>query len=149
MIFNVYHAAGDLLRQREQCFGLADEGGYWPVFPTNESVLEVLCEAIVLAGYTPGREVSISLDIAASDLYDAATGCYEFRLENRQFTSEQFAALMIDWCEKYPIVSIEDPAADTDWDTWTRMNRAVGNKIQIVGDDLFTTNKQRIQEGIR
>jgi len=76
----------------------------------------------------------MTLDIAASDLYDAATGNYDFRLEDRHFTADQFAALLIDWCEKYPILAIEDPGDDTDWETWAQINSAVGNKIQIIGD---------------
>ncbi len=147
--FNVYHAAGDIMRERNKYYGLADEGGYWPEFETNEAAFDVLTEAMVRAGYTPGREASISLDIAASDLYDETTGTYHFRLEDRRFTSEEFSSLLIEWCEKYPIISVEDPAADTDWDGWDRINRAVGHRVQIVGDDLFTTNLTRIREGIR
>ena len=146
--FNVYHAAGDIFRERNQYYGIADEGGYWPEFSTNEAVFEIFLEAIERAGYTPGEEASISLDIAASDLYDAEKGTYHFRLEDRCFTREEFATLMIEWCEKYPIISIEDPAADTDWASWDRIYKAVGQRIQIIGDDLFTTNMQRIQEGI-
>lgn len=146
--FNVYHAAGDIFRERNKYYGLADEGGYWPEFDTNEEVFEVFVEAIKRAGYTPGKEASISLDIAASDLYDEATNTYRFRLENRSFTREEFAALMIEWCEKYPIISVEDPAADTDWESWDEIVKAVGKKVQIIGDDLFTTNPKRIQEGI-
>jgi enolase len=147
--FNVYHAAGDIFRQRNKYYGLADEGGYWPEFKTNEAVFELMIEAIERAGYTPGKEASISLDIAASDLYDEATGSYGFRLEDRRFSAEEFSSLMIDWCEKYPIISIEDPAADTDWASWDRIYKAVGDRVQIIGDDLFTTNLIRIEEGIQ
>ncbi|EMI56863.1 phosphopyruvate hydratase [Rhodopirellula sallentina] len=146
--FNVYHAAGDLMRERNKYYGLADEGGYWPEFENNEDALEVLVEAMQRAGYTPGKEASISLDIAASDLYDEETQTYRFGLENKSFSSEEFSALLIDWCESYPIISIEDPSADTDWDGWNRINQAVGERVQIVGDDLFTTNLKRIKEGI-
>ncbi len=146
--FNVYHAAGDLFRERNAYYGLADEGGYWPEFTTNEEVFDLLLAAIRRAGYTPGKEASISLDIAASDLFDETTQSYHFRLEKRRFSPDEFAALMIEWCEKYPIVSIEDPAADTDWSSWARIFEAVGHKVQIIGDDLFTTNLGRIEEGI-
>ncbi|MFG0287136.1 MAG: phosphopyruvate hydratase [Rhodopirellula sp. JB044] len=146
--FNVYHAAGDLMRERNKYYGLADEGGYWPEFENNEDALEVLVEAMQRAGYTPGKEASISLDIAASDLYDEKAQTYRFGLENKSFSSEEFSALLIDWCERYPIISIEDPSADTDWDGWNRINQAVGERVQIVGDDLFTTNLKRIKEGI-
>jgi enolase len=146
--FNVYRAAGDLLAQRGLLRGVADEGGYWPEFPSNEAVLEFLVEAIEGAGYTPGQEAAISLDIAASDLFDPQTGRYTFRLEDRSFTAAEFAQVQIDWCDRYPIVSIEDPMADTDWDGWSMIASALRERIQIVGDDLFTTNVERIRTGV-
>jgi enolase len=145
---NVYHAAGDILRSRGRCFGVADEGGYWPEFERNEDALELLVEAIGQAGYTPGREASIALDIAASDLYNEQTGRYRFNLEDREFSSSEFCGLMVDWCQRFPIVSLEDPMADTDLDGWRKMMDALGETIQIVGDDMFTTNTHRIQTGI-
>ncbi len=145
---NVYHAAGDILRGRNKYFGVADEGGFWPEFGRNEDALELIVEAIGRAGYAPGRDAAIALDIAASDLYDSKTGLYRFNLEQRRFTSSEFAALMADWCNRFPIVSIEDPMADTDWQGWRQIARDLGARIQIVGDDLFTTNAQRIRTGI-
>lgn len=145
---NVYHAAGDILKQRGKYFGVADEGGYWPEFKTNEEALQLMVEAIQKAGYQPGRDAAISLDIAASDLFDEKTGTYRFKLENKVFSSEEFAALLSDWCERYPIISIEDPMADTDWEGWQMIYKQLGARIQIIGDDLFTTNLQRIQSGI-
>ena len=145
---NVYHAAGEILRERKKYFGIADEGGFWPEFARNEDALELLVEAIRRAGYTPGREASIALDIAASDLYSEETKRYSFNLENRTFTSNEFCSLMADWCNRFPIVSIEDPMADTDWEGWRTMMEKLGGRIQIVGDDLFTTNEQRIRKGI-
>jgi enolase len=147
--FNVFHAAGDILRARGKYFGVADEGGYWPEFRTNDEAFGLLLGAIERAGYVPGREASLSLDIAASDLYDEVSGRYRLRLEGREFACDEFASLMIGWCEKYPIVSIEDPMADTDWAGWERVARAVGDRVQLVGDDLFTTNIARIREGVR
>jgi len=146
--FHVFHAAGDLMKERGAYFGVADEGGYWPDFRSNEEVFEVFLRAIERAGYTPGVEASLSLDIAASDLFDEAEGLYKFRLEDRVFDSDAFAELMIDWCTKYPVVSIEDPMADTDRTGWQRLHRALGHKVQLIGDDLFTTNPARIREGI-
>lgn len=145
---NVYHEAGDIFRKRGKYFGVADEGGFWPEFSTNEEALAVIVEAIQNAGYTPGKEASIALDIAASDLFDEEKKCYRFRLEKREFTSSEFVQLMADWCRRYPIVSIEDPLADTDWDGWREITSSLAKKIQLVGDDLFTTNVQRIQKGI-
>jgi len=144
--FNVFHAAGDLLKERGAYYGVADEGGYWPEFRTNEEVFETLLRAIERAGYTPGVEASLSLDIAASDLYE--DNLYRFRMEKRTFDSDAFAELMIGWCGKYPIVSIEDPMADTDWAGWKKIHSALGHRVQIVGDDLFTTNPARIKQGI-
>jgi enolase len=146
--FNVFHAAGDLMKERGHLLGCADEGGYWPAFDSNEEAIATLVEAIARAGYTPGKEAALALDIAASDLYDAAAGTYRFALENRTLTSDEFVDLMATWCRNYPIVSIEDPAADTDWHGWQRFHAACGASVQIVGDDLFTTNLARIRMGI-
>jgi enolase len=146
--FNVHRAAGELMEKRGALFGVADEGGYWPEFSSNEAALQLMTEAIVHAGYTPGRDAAISLDIAASDLYDSETQRYLFALENRSFTSAEFAALQTAWCDRYPIVSIEDPMADTDWDGWSAVASALRNRVQLVGDDLFTTNLERIRAGI-
>jgi len=143
---NVFHAAADVMRERGLLAGVADEGGYWPMFDRNEDVFDALIAAIERAGYTPGHEVGISLDIAATDLfYD---GHYTLGLEQLRFTSEQFAALMIEWVSKYPIVSIEDPMAEDDWDGWKIVREAIGHRCQLIGDDHFTTNIERIERGI-
>jgi enolase len=149
MTFQVYHAAGDILREKGLRRGLADEGGYWPEFRGNEEAFEIFLRAVERAGYTPGREVSLSLDVAASDLYDEKTGTYFFRSENRRFDADAWQELLAGWCRKYPVVSIEDPCADTDREGWKRFGETWGQKLQIVGDDLFTTNPTRIREGIR
>jgi enolase len=146
--FNVYHTLGDLLKQRGLYRGLADEGGYWPEFLTNEEPLELLVRAIERAGYTAGRDAAIALDIAASGLYDTASDAYRFRSEKRQFSARQFCDLLCQWCDRYPILSIEDPMADTDWSGWEQVYASLGHKIQLVGDDLFTTNLARIRQGI-
>lgn len=148
MTFNVYQAAQDLLRCRGKLFGLADEGGFWPEFSRNEEVLAFLLEAIEAAGYRPGEDLAISLDIAANEFYEPETRTYRFATENRQFTSEQFADLMVQWCDKYPIVSLEDPMAESDWDGWTKIQARLGSRIQLVGDDLFCTNPALIERGI-
>jgi len=148
MTFNVYHAAGDMLKERSRYFGLADEGGYWPDFQSHADVFEFLVEAMQRAGYRPGVDVALSLDIAASDLYSKENRTYRFGLEDRLFSSDEFVDLMISWCETYPIISIEDPAADTDWDGWSKIHAALGGKVQLIGDDLFTTSIRRIQQGI-
>jgi enolase len=148
IIFNTYHVAKDVLKERSKLYGVADEGGYWPDFRTNEEVLELLVEVIERAGYVPGRHVAISLDIAASDLFDLETGQYRFAREEREFSSQQFVELMLGWCQKYPIISLEDPMSEADWEGWGRIYAALGEKIQIVGDDLFCTNAEIIKRGI-
>ena len=143
---NVFHAAAGVLKRRGLLAGVADEGGYWPLFDRNEDVFGALLESIERAGYAPGREVGLSLDIAATDLF--RDGHYELGLERRRFTSEEFSALMIEWVGKYPIVSIEDPMAEDDWEGWQRVRAAIGGRCQLVGDDHFTTNLARIERGI-
>ncbi len=147
--FNVFHAAGDIMKRRGALYGCADEGGYWPEFRCNTEAFEVFAEAVALAGYTLGKEASLSLDIDASDLFDEATQTYRLELDNRTLTSEEFVDQMLKWCRDFHVVSIEDPAADTDWSGWKRFHDAHGSQIQIVGDDLFTTNTTRIREGIK
>ncbi|HWB87489.1 MAG TPA: phosphopyruvate hydratase [Bryobacteraceae bacterium] len=147
MAHNVYHSAGDLLRARGRYCGIADEGGYWPQFESNEAVLPFLVESIERAGYEPGRDGSIALDVAASNLYDGS-GRYVFDLEGRELTREQFADLLAGWCSRYPIVSIEDPMADTDWEGWSIISRTLDNRLQIIADDLVTTNVVRMRQAI-
>ena len=148
MMFNAYHTARDVLKERNKLFGIADEGGYWPDFSSNEEILQLLVEVIERAGYVPGREVAISLDIAASDLFDPQTGLYRFVREDREFSSERFVELMEEWCDKFPIVSLEDPMSESDWEGWARIHAALGDKIQLVGDDLFCTNQELIKRGV-
>jgi enolase len=146
--FNVYHATGDILRERGLYRGVADEGGYWPEFHTNEEPLQLIVAAIESSGYVPGRDASIALDIAASDLFNREDCVYRLRREARGFSSAEFADLLVGWCERYPIISIEDPMADTDWAGWERIASALKQRVQLVGDDLFTTNVARIEQGI-
>lgn len=143
---NVFQAAAEIMRKRGLLAGVADEGGYWPMFDRNEDVFDALLASIEHAGYTPGREVGISLDIAATDLFQ--DGHYTLGLEKRRFTSDEFAALMIEWVQKYPIVSIEDPMAEDDWEGWKTVRQAIGHRCQLIGDDHFTTNLTRIERGI-
>lgn len=145
--FKVYEAAEKLLAERDLLSGVADEGGFWPSFDSHEAIFLFVVEAIKEAGFIPGKDVSISLDIAASDLYH--DGKYHLRLDGREFSRHEFLELMVFWCETYPVLSIEDPFADDDIDTWVAFTERMGGKLQIIGDDLFTTNLARIEEGIR
>ncbi len=146
MTADVIAAAGATLKERGLLAGVADEGGYWPVFDRNEDGIAALVAAIERAGYVPGRDVGISLDVAATDLF--RNGHYELGLEHKRLTPDQFAGLMIGWVRNFPIVSIEDPAAEDDWEGWGRIREAIGNRCQLVGDDHFTTNLTRIERGI-
>ena len=144
--FNVYHAAGDILGESGKRFGLADEGGFWPALKSNGEAFDICLQAIERAGLRPGDDVSLSLDIAASDLY--ADHRYHFRSENRTFDRPEFFELMRSWCEQYPIVSIEDPFADIDNENWKKLTSSIGKRMQLIGDDLFVTNVEQIRFGI-
>jgi enolase len=140
----VYRAAGSLMSDMGRLQGVADEGGYWPAFDTNEAALDTLVRAIERAGFTPGEEIAISLDIAASDLY--LDDHYRLALDDRTLDSDDMAAMLIDWLDRYPIISIEDPLSEFDEDGLVRFTRAVGDRIQIVGDDFLVTNAARIRK---
>lgn len=145
MTYNVYHQCGQILKEKGKLAGVADEGGYWPVFDSNEEVFEILLESIVEAGYLPGENVHISLDVAASEFYE--NGRYHLSLEDQTVTGGQFYDLISGWCNTYPIISIEDPFDEMDSPNWKRFTREFGDKIQIVGDDLFTTHIERVKDG--
>ena len=146
MTHNVYHSTAALLEERRQLVGVADEGGFWPVVERNEDVFEIMLTAIERAGYVPGTEIALSLDIAATDLF--RDGKYVLASENRSFTTDEFVGLLVGWAEQYPIISIEDPLAEEDWPGWQQITQALGQKVQIIGDDLFTTSLARIERGI-
>ncbi|CAN5391213.1 phosphopyruvate hydratase [soil metagenome] len=145
MTWNVYFKCGELLRKSGQFAGVADEGGYWPDFEKNEDVFDTLLEAIERAGYQPGRDIHLSLDIAASEFYE--DGRYHLSLEGKSLTPDQFYQLIAEWCRTYPIISIEDPFGESDTSNWTKFTAEFGNSVQIVGDDLFTTDVERVRIG--
>jgi len=145
MTFNVYHQCGELLKEKGKMAGIADEGGYWPEFDSNDEVFEILLESIVKAGYSPGEEIHLSLDIAASEFYE--NGRYHLSLEKQSYTGDQFYKIISEWCERYPIISIEDPFDEMDHPNWKRFAKEFVDKIQIIGDDLFTTDIDRVKEG--
>ncbi len=141
-----YHALRALLRDRGLATGLGDEGGFAPDLPSNEEALKLLLAAIERAGYEPGSEIALGLDVAASELYDA--GSYELAGEKRSFTSAEFADYLADLCARYPIVSIEDGMSEDDWDGWATLTKRLGGEVQLVGDDVFVTNSERLGRGI-
>ena len=140
----IYAAAGARLAKRGALQGVADEGGYWPAFKTNEEGLAELLGAIADAGLEPGVDAGIALDVAATQLFRA--GRYHLALENRTLTAEQLHAMLLRWIEHYPIVSIEDPFAEHDAAAMQAFTRAAGDKIQIVGDDFFVTSADRVKD---
>lgn len=138
----VYRAAGNLLSDSGRLQGVADEGGFWPAFDGNEEGLDLLTRAIEKAGYTPGQDVAISLDIAASEF--GRNGRYKLTRDDRELDSDGLCGLLVDWVERYPIVSIEDPLGEDDPEGLTRFTWAVGKRVQVVGDDFLVTNAARV-----
>ena len=140
----VYRHAGLLMAQRGSLFGVADEGGWWPDFSSNEQALEMLVLAIEHAGFIPGDQVAIALDIAASEF--GRQGQYRLGLESRALDSDGMIEMLLRWVEKYPIVSIEDPLAEDDSVGFARFTKAIGHRLQIVGDDFLVSNSSLIRE---
>jgi enolase len=147
MTADVYRAAGELMKVRGHLYGVADEGGWWPAFDSNEEALEMLVRAIEHAGYVPGDEVAISLDIAASEF--GRDGRYRFGLEKRDFDSDGLADVLMRWIERYPIVSVEDPMAEDDSLGMQRFTAAAGDRIQIIGDDYLVTDAALVQQAAK
>ncbi|PIE97753.1 MAG: phosphopyruvate hydratase, partial [Propionibacterium sp.] len=140
----VYHALKAVLKKRGLATGLGDEGGFAPNLGSNREALDLIIEAIKNAGYKPGEQVALALDVAASEFYE--NGGYKF--EGKTKTAEDMVAYYTELLEAYPLVSIEDPLDEEDWNGWKAMTDALGDKVQIVGDDLFVTNVSRLQKGI-
>jgi len=141
-VAEVYIAAGRLLADQGGLQGVADEGGYWPAFDGNERAVEMLVRAIEAAGLTPGQDIAISLDIAASQFY--RDGLYYLASEDRRLDSDGLCELLIDWLARYPIAMIEDPLVEHDRDGFIAFTRAAGDKVQVVGDDYLVTNADRV-----
>jgi len=140
----VYRSAGELMRKRGARFGVADEGGWWPDFATNEQALQALVEAIERAGFEPGAQVAIALDVAASEF--GREGRYTLGLESRTLDSDALIELLLRWIDAYPIVSIEDPLAEDDAAGFARFTQAAGRRVQIVGDDLLVTHAPLVSD---
>ena len=145
----VFHTLKRVLKKRGYSTAVGDEGGFAPNLKSNEEALEVVMEAITRAGYKPGEQIGITLDPASSEFYDKSKKKYVFKKSDKsERTSEQMVEFWANWVSKYPIVSIEDGMAEDDWDGWKLLTDTLGNKCQLVGDDLFVTNTQRLQMGI-
>lgn len=145
----VFHNLKAVLKSKGHSTNVGDEGGFAPNLGSNEEAIEVVIEAIGKAGFKPGEDVVIALDPAASEFYDTEKNIYKFESTNQVMTTSEMVAYWKNWVSKYPIVSIEDGLAEDDWEGWKEMTKAIGNKIQIVGDDLYVTNVKRIKKGIK
>lgn len=144
----VFHTLKKVLKDRGHATNVGDEGGFAPNLGSNQEAIEVVIEAIEKAGYRPGDDLLIALDAAASEFYDAKSGQYVFQSTGDRMTGSELVDFWKGWSEKYPIVSIEDGLAEDDWDAWKLMTEAIGDKVQLVGDDLFVTNTHRLARGI-
>jgi len=142
----VYHHLKKLLSERGLATGLGDEGGFAPDLPNNRAALDLIAEAIKLAGYKLGDEIALALDVASTEFYDEKSGTYNF--EGSQRTAGDMIAYYAELLAAYPLVSIEDPLAEDDWAGWTKITSELGSKVQLVGDDLYVTNPERLQRGI-
>jgi len=143
----VYASLRTLLHQRGQPTNVGDEGGFAPSLPSNEDALKVVLAAIEQAGYKPGVDCWLALDCAASEFYE--DGRYALKRDGKRLTSGETVALLEQWCSAYPIISIEDGLAEDDWQGWALLTQRLGKKVQLVGDDLYTTNPERIRRGIK
>ncbi len=142
----VYHHLKKLLSEKNLATGLGDEGGFAPDLPTNRAALDLISEAIKLAGYQLGKDIALALDVASTEFYSESTGKYTF--EGKERTAQEMIAYYADLIANYPLVSIEDPLAEDDWAGWSEITAQLGSKVQLVGDDLYVTNPARLQKGI-
>jgi enolase len=143
-----FHKLRDVLRKRGYSTGVGDEGGFAPDLKSNEEAVEVILEAITQAGYKPGRDISLCLDPATSEMWQDGRYVF-FKSSKAKSSSDDMVKLWASWVKQYPIASIEDGMAESDWDGWKKLTEAVGDRVQLVGDDLFCTNPALLKEGIQ
>ncbi|ASN51392.1 MULTISPECIES: phosphopyruvate hydratase [unclassified Sinomonas] len=140
----VYHSLKGVLKEKGLSTGLGDEGGFAPNLPSNRAALELITEAIQKAGYTPGKDIALALDVASSEFFE--NGAYQF--EGKSLSASEMSAYYAELVNDFPLVSIEDPLDENDWEGWKILTESIGDKVQLVGDDLFVTNPERLQQGI-
>ncbi|QBS36980.1 MULTISPECIES: phosphopyruvate hydratase [Thermaerobacter] len=145
----VFHALHRVLSDRGLATGVGDEGGFAPNLESNEAALDVLMEAIQRAGYRPGEDVALALDAAASEWYRPEEGVYVLAGQGQRLTADELIEMYARWLDRYPLVSLEDGLAEEDWDGWRRLTDRLGGRLQLVGDDLFVTNVERLRRGIQ
>ncbi|MDO4178401.1 MAG: phosphopyruvate hydratase [Phascolarctobacterium sp.] len=143
----IYHNLKALLKEKGLSTGLGDEGGFAPNLKSNAEAIEVILEATERAGYKPGKDIVLAMDVASSEFY--VDGVYKMAGEGIEKTSEEMVEYLVELCNKYPIISIEDGLAEDDWDGWKKLTKKLGKKVQLVGDDLFVTNETRLAQGIK
>ncbi|PIT94619.1 phosphopyruvate hydratase [Candidatus Falkowbacteria bacterium CG10_big_fil_rev_8_21_14_0_10_39_9] len=144
----VFHELGRILKANKMDTDLGNEGGYAPDIKSREQVIKMIILAIKQAGYQPGKDLSLGIDIGSSEFYNENEKSYYLPLDQKSFSAAELMVIYTDWVQKYPIVSIEDGLAENDWDNWQIMTKALGKKILLIGDDLFVTNQERLQIGI-
>ena len=144
----IFHALKAVLKKKGLSTNVGDEGGFAPDLPSNEEALKLVMQAIEQAGYKPGEDIVLALDCASTEFYDAKKKRYTLESTGEVLTSKEMVAMWADWAKRYPIVSIEDGMSEDDWDGWKLLTETIGDKVQLVGDDLFVTNTQRLSEGI-
>ena len=142
-----FHALKKILDAKGLTTAVGDEGGFAPMLHTHEEAIELILEAITKAGFTPGRDIYVGLDCASSEFYE--DGLYKLQKQQKTYTIEEWIEVLGGWCDKYPLISIEDGAAEGDFDGWAKLTQALGSRCQLVGDDLFVTNKEILKEGIQ
>ena len=146
----VFHTLKNVLKKAGHQTAVGDEGGFAPNLRSNEEAMESLLTAILQAGYKPGKDIAIGLDVAASELYDAKSKCYVLAAEKKKkMTADQLIKFYDDWIKKYPLVSIEDGLDESDWQGWKKLSASLGDKVQLVGDDIFVTNTKILAKGIQ
>ena len=146
----VFHHLKSVLKSKKYSTNVGDEGGFAPNMRSNQEAIETVLQAIEKAGYRPGEDIHIALDAAVSELYDEKTQKYVFhKSTNDALSSEEMVSFWVDWCKRYPIISLEDGMAEDDWAGWKLLTQKLGKKVQLVGDDLFVTNVERLQQGIK
>ncbi|MCI6014297.1 MAG: phosphopyruvate hydratase [Coprobacillus sp.] len=144
----IFHVLKKVLKDKGCNTAVGDEGGYAPKLSSNEEAFQVIIEAIEKAGYKPGKDVLLACDVASSEFYNPETKLYDLKSEGKSLTSDELISFYEDLCKKYPIISIEDGLDENDWDGWKQLTKRLGGKVQLVGDDLFVTNTERLAKGI-
>lgn len=145
----IYHALKGVLSSKGYSTTVGDEGGFAPSLGSNQAALDVIMEAIDKSGYKAGEQIFIALDPATSEIYDRETGKYNLEIEGKQLTGEEMVEFWADWAERYPIISLEDGLDENDWENWSRLVARIGDRVQIVGDDLLVTNVDKVARAIK